>query len=130
MRKALTGTLVLALFLPGAVRSQAPPSEEEKALRKRAEAFVETFNKGDAKAIAAFFTADCDVVDPEGNQIQGHKAIEETYAKLFAQAKGAKLFLRITNVRVVKPDLALEDGYSEVLPPKGAPSAARYSVVY
>lgn len=130
MRKLACGALALALLLAGAAQSQPPQSAHEKALQRRAEAFVETFNKGDAKALAAFFTPDCDVVDPEGNHIQGHKAIEDSYAKLFANAKGAKLFLRIANVRVPKPDVAFEDGYSEVVSPKGPPSAARYSVVY
>ncbi len=130
MRQMLMGALTLTLLLAGSVQSQDPQTAEEKALRKRAEAFVETFNKGDARALTSFFTADCDVVDPEGHHIQGHKAIEDSYAKLFANARGAKLFLRITGLRVPKPDIAFEDGYSEVVMPKGPPSASRYSVVY
>lgn len=129
MRTMILGGLVAAL-LAGAGHGQPPQSAAEAALRKRAEAFVATFNAGDAKALAAFFTADCDVVDPEGHHLQGHKAIEATYQKLFEQNKGAKLYLRITGVRVPKPDLAFEDGYSEVVSPKGPPSASRYSVVY
>jgi uncharacterized protein (TIGR02246 family) len=132
MRKLLLpGMMGLVLLVPGSVHPQPPRNAEEDALRKRAEAFVETFNKGDAKALAAFFTHDADVVDPEGHHVQGRKAIEESYRKLFAQAKGAKLFIRITAVRVAKPDLAFEDGLTEVVYPEGGPpSSARYSVVY
>jgi uncharacterized protein (TIGR02246 family) len=105
-------------------------AKEEAALQKRAEAFVEVFNNGDAKALAAFFTRDGDMVDTEGNHLKGRKAIEEAYQKLFAKTKGAKLFIRITSLRMVSPTLALEDGLTEVLIPDAPPSAARYTVVY
>src|SRR5258708_23662779 len=72
-------------------------AKEEAALQKRAEAFVEVFNNGDAKALAAFLTRDGDMVDTEGNHLKGRKAIEEAYQKLFAKTKGAKLFIRITS---------------------------------
>src|SRR5437868_356959 len=80
----------------------AQPNEttkEEGALLKRAEAFVAAFNKGDAQAMASFFTRDGDVVDTEGNHLKGRKAIEETYQKLFAKTKGARLFIRINSLR-------------------------------
>jgi uncharacterized protein (TIGR02246 family) len=105
-------------------------AKEEAALQKNAEAFVEAFNKGDAKALAAFFTEEGDMIDQEGHQIKGRKAIEETYTKFFNSAKGAKLFITITSVRVARPDLALEDGVTEVRFPDGPPSAARYTVIH
>ena len=48
-------------------------AKEEAALQKNAEAFVEAFNKGDAKALAAFFTDDGDLADlGAGRQGQAH----------------------------------------------------------
>jgi uncharacterized protein (TIGR02246 family) len=131
MKKVLFAAgVALALVLAPSVRPQQGKKEEEN-LRKRAEAFVAAFNKGDAKGVAAFFTPDGDVVDQEGHHLKGRKAIEEGYQKFFSQAKGAKLFITITSVRFPKPDLALEDGVTEVVPPDGgAPSSARYSIVY
>jgi uncharacterized protein (TIGR02246 family) len=127
MRKLLLpGVLGLALYFTGWAPSQPPKNAEEEVLRKRAEAFVETFNKGDTKALAAFFTPDADLVDPEGHHVQGRKAIEEAYRQYFAKAKGAKLFIRITSVRVAKPDLALEDGFTEVVSAQGGPELERY----
>ena len=106
-------------------------AKEEAAIQKSAEAFVAAFNKGDAKALAAFFTEDGDVIDQDGRQIKGRKAIEQVYTKLFANTKGSKLFIKITSLRVASPDLALEDGLTEVVPADGGPpSAARYAVVH
>lgn len=127
----LLGAMGLVLLFTSSAFPQPGKTADEAALRKRAEAFVEAFNKGDAKAIAAFFTPDADLVDPEGRLIQGRKAIEETYQKFFSQEKGAKLYIRITSVRIAKADLAFEDGLTEVISAQGGPpSSARYSVVY
>src|SRR5882724_10499555 len=123
-------TLGVALFCAQAALAQPSKNPEEEVLLKRAEAFVATFNTGDAKALDDFFTADGDIVDPEGHHIKGRKAIEEVYQQYFAETKGAKLFIHITSVRVVRPDLAFEDGLTEVVRPDGPPSAARYTVTY
>jgi uncharacterized protein (TIGR02246 family) len=125
-------TLGLALLSAssGWAASPAGTSPEEKALQKRAEAFVEAFNRGDARALASFWTPEGDLVDQDGRHLKGRKALEEAYRKSFAEAKGARLYIRITSRRVVRPDLALEDGLTEVVPRDGPPAAARYTVVY
>ena len=121
----------LTLVLASRAWTDDAKSSEEQLLQKRAVAFVETFNKGDAKGLAAFFTANADLVDPEGRQTKGRDAIEKTYTKYFADNKGAKLTVYINSRRVPRQDLALEDGVTEVISPNGGPpSAARYSVVY
>ena len=127
------GAVLAAALSVGAARAAEPldKAKVEAALQKNAEAFVEAFDKGDAKAVAAFFTEDGDIIDQDGRQIKGRAAIEKTYSKVFADAKGAKLFIKITSLRVVSSDLALEDGLTEVVPADGGPpSAARYSVVH
>jgi uncharacterized protein (TIGR02246 family) len=121
----------LALLFTTSARAEKPKSSpEEAALQKRAEAFVEAFNKGDAKAVAAFWTPEGDLVDQDGHHFKGRKAIEELYTNFFAETKGAKLYIRIGSLRVARPDLALEDGETEVVVPDSPPSAGRYTVVH
>lgn len=104
---------------------------EEAALLKRAEAFVEAFQKGDAKAVAGFWTPDGDYTDQTGRKLAGREAIEKTFAGLFADNPGLKLRINITGVKFVTPDVAIEDGVTEVIPPDGAPpSRARYTTVH
>jgi uncharacterized protein (TIGR02246 family) len=126
--------VALAVGLSACTAQAAEPldkAKEEATLQKNAEAFVAAFNKGDAKTLAGFFTEDGDLIDQDGRQIKGRKAIEQVYSKLFAETKGDKLFIKITALRVVRPDLALEDGLTEVVPADGGPpSAARYTVVH
>ena len=64
---------------------------EEAALLKTAEAFVEAFHKGDAKAVAAFWTKDGDYTDQEGHTVKGQEAIEKSFTAFFAENKGLKL---------------------------------------
>src|SRR5947207_13940764 len=97
---------------------------------KTAEAFVEAFHKGDAKAVAAFWTPDGDYVDENSRVLKGQKAIEDSFADLFAANKGLKVRIDVASLRFPAPDLAMQDGTSTVLAPDGsAPSRARYTNV-
>jgi uncharacterized protein (TIGR02246 family) len=111
---------------------QAPErAKDESALLKNAEAFVEAFHKGDAKALAAFWTPDGDYTDQTGRQMKGREAIEKAFQGFFADNKGLKLRIDIASLRFVTPDVAVEDGTTSVIPPDGGPpSRARYAIVH
>ena len=111
-------------------RAAEPDAQQIAAITDSAKAFVEAFHKGDAKAVAAFWTPDGDYVDEHGRMMKGRKAIEDTFAELFAENKGLKLRIDVASIRFPAPDLAIEDGTSAVFSPDGdAPSRARYSNV-
>ena len=132
-RTSLTRSM-LPLALACALGSGSSPARaaesdlQEAAITKTAEAFVEAFQKGDAKAVAAFWTQDGDYVDPSGRVINGRPAIEKDFADLFAENKGLKLRIEMASLKFPTPDTAVEDGTTAVLAPDGtAPSRARYS---
>jgi uncharacterized protein (TIGR02246 family) len=107
------------------------PKGEEKALDKeRRAAFIAAYDKGDAKAVAAFWTADATYVDPDGREHKGREAIQKMYEKVFADNKGAKLAIHVTALKQLTPDVVLEDGVTEVTPAGGGfPAAAQFSAV-
>jgi uncharacterized protein (TIGR02246 family) len=122
--------LALACALgSGSLPARAVDSDpQEAAITKTAEAFVEAFQKGDAEAVASFWTRDGDYVDPNGRVLKGRPAIEKDFADLFAQNKGLKLRIEVASLKFPTPDTAVEDGTTAVLAPDGtAPSRARYS---
>jgi uncharacterized protein (TIGR02246 family) len=97
---------------------------------KRAQDFIAAFNKGDAKAVAAFWTPDGDYVDEVGHAYKGRAALEKLYEKIFAAQKGSKLTVYITGARMVGTDVAIEDGITEVAPADGGPpSSAQFTAV-
>jgi uncharacterized protein (TIGR02246 family) len=137
MKTRLLGTLALLamLFAVAGPSGSAQPAKndpkEEAALFKKAEAFVDAFHKGDAKALAGFWTPDGDYTDQHGKLRQGREAIEKVFHDFFAEHKGLKLRISITNLRFVTPDVAIEDGITEVLSADGGPpSRARYTIVH
>lgn len=110
------------------VGAKAPA--DESGLRKRAEEFAAAFDKGDAKAVVAFFTEDADYVDQVGHAVKGRKQLEKMYAKIFDGQKGSKLAITVTASKLVKPELAIEDGITAVSPADGGvPSVARFSAI-
>jgi uncharacterized protein (TIGR02246 family) len=117
--------------LSGSAKQSKGDPKEGEAIQKQAEAFIEAFHKGDAKAVAAFWTGDGDYTDLTGRQIKGREAIEKAFTDLFAQAKGLKMRIDSDSLRFVTPEVAIEDGTSGVYPPDGAPpSRARYTIVH
>jgi uncharacterized protein (TIGR02246 family) len=105
--------------------------EDEAVLLKNARAFVEAFHKGDAKAVAAFWTEDGDYTDQIGHVRKGREAITRAFEVLFAEHKGLKLRIDIASLRFVTPDVAVEDGTTSVIPADGAPpSRTRYTIVH
>jgi uncharacterized protein (TIGR02246 family) len=99
-------------------------AKEEAALLKNAEAFVEAFHKGDAKAVAAFWTTDGDYTDQTGKLYKGREAIEKLFKGFFAENKGLKLRIDIASVKFVTPEVAIKEGKWMLSSVRDAPYAA------
>jgi uncharacterized protein (TIGR02246 family) len=104
---------------------------DKEAIFSNAKSFVDAFEKGDAKAVAAFWAEDGDYADLDGRHLQGCTAIEDAFKEFFKENKGLKLRIDVKSVRFVTPDVAIEDGTSSVIPADGAPpSQSSYTNVH
>ena len=104
---------------------------DRAAIHQAAEAYVEAFNKGDAKSVAAFWTMDGDYTDETGRHLKGRDVIAQTFEKFFAKNKGLKLQISITSLRFPAANLAIEDGTSVTIPPDNTPSrTSRYTAIH
>lgn len=138
MRLFATFFLAAAVLVAGMFTNPVvaqPPNKthaaDEALLLKQAEAFVEAFHKGDAKAVTSFWTPEGDYTDVTGKRLVGHEAIEKSFQTFFAENKGAKLRIDIESLRFITPDVAIEEGVTAVLTPEGGPpSRAKYSIVH
>jgi len=121
----------LALAIPIAQPPKGGNPADEAALLKNAESYVAAFDKGDAKTLAAFWTADGDYTGQTGRRLAGRDAIEQAFTEFFAEHKGLKLRIDIDSLRFVGADAAVEDGTTAVIYPDGLPSSrARYTIVH
>jgi uncharacterized protein (TIGR02246 family) len=133
MRRWLAGCLALSMAVIGLLvrPARADEAAEKAALQKVGEAFIEAFQKGDAKAVAAFWVADGDYTDLTGRHLKGRDAIEKAFAEYFAENKGLKVRIDSLSLRFVTPEVAIEDGVTEVASADSAPpSRARFTNVH
>lgn len=127
---AIVAILILAPCAGAADKSDSGKSPEA-AIRATADAFVQAFNRGDAKALASHWTAHGSLTDEQGRTFKGRKAIEEQYAALFKQHPGARIEISVTSVEVLTDTTAVEDGIAQVTSKQAGPAVAgRYTAVH
>jgi uncharacterized protein (TIGR02246 family) len=104
---------------------------EEAAIRAMGDAFVDAFNRGDAKALAAQWTENGTLADERGVIFKGRKAIEKEYSSLFKAYPGVRIEIVVQSIEYPSSNVAIEDGFATAVTKKGAPpSASRYSAVH
>jgi len=120
--------LVGMLIAAGPVRSaeQAAGSDAERQIRAAVKGYVEAFNRGDAGAVASFWSEQAEYVVPDGEKVTGRKAIQQVFAKLFAENKGLKIEVDRPSIRVEGPALAVEEGVAIVSREGQVPEVTRY----
>lgn len=94
---------------PGA-QMKSSQSADEQAIQESAKAFTAAFDKGDAKAVAALWTKDCEYIDEAGRLFRGRDAVEKQYAAFFAAHPGLKMDVSVDSLKVIGGHAAIEDG--------------------
>jgi uncharacterized protein (TIGR02246 family) len=106
-----------------------PPAADLAAVVALSKEYVDAFNKGDAKAIAALWTEQGECTDAAGETIQGRAAIEKAFAAFFKDHPNVKVELLNRRVRFPAPDLAIEEGLlRRVGTGKDLPGTTQYGV--
>lgn len=131
--KAAAAKAAPAKSAPAPSSGSKPASLEgdEKAIRSSAEGFAKAYNDRDAKAIAALFAADGEIVDETGDAQRGREAIEGVFAAVFEAYPDAQMSVAVSSVRFVGANLAVEDGATSVVrEPGDAAEKSRYTAVH
>jgi uncharacterized protein (TIGR02246 family) len=116
-------------FVPRDLR--ADQAEDEAAIRKSDEAYVEAYNKQDAKALAALWSPEAVYVDPEtGDEAVGREEIEKEFADTFANLKDAKLEVNVDSIKFMSPNVAIESGTARISRPKEESDESSYTALF
>jgi len=116
---------------PGEKKARSQEAADLAAIRAASRQFVAAFNRGDAKALAALWTEDGELVEEGGSRLEGRKAIEAAYAGYFAQHPQGRMQVVIDSLRLLSDSAAIEDGRAIVEPPPaGAPGIGKYTAVH
>lgn len=93
---------------PAAVTATESP--DEKAIRAGAEAFTKSYNAHDSRGLAELFTPKAEMIDEDEQVVKGRDAIEKQFAEVFKANPQAVLEIEIASIRVLTPNLAIEEG--------------------
>jgi uncharacterized protein (TIGR02246 family) len=137
MEKAMHKKLLLAMVafaslrvVPALAQESSLGSPDEQTIRKSAGEYCTAFNSGDVEALLAFWANDADYVDSDGETHRGKAAILALFKASAEDLKGHKLALKIDSVRLVKPEVAIEDGTASLTDPDGETTDGRYTAVW
>jgi uncharacterized protein (TIGR02246 family) len=106
-------------------------SADEAAIRKADEAYVQAFNKHDAKALADAWSPEAVYLNRStGAEAVGRAAIAQQFTALFKDQPEVKLDLSVESIQFVSPNVAVEHGIAKTLAPKTRPEEIEYSAVF
>jgi uncharacterized protein (TIGR02246 family) len=124
----ILATLMSAASARAAERKPAS-SADENAIRAAVESYVDAYNRGDAKAVAAQWSETGEWISPSGQRFQGRRAIEKELKNLFAENKGVRIEVSNVTIRILSADAATEEGTVRVIRPGEPPSESTYLAV-
>ena len=111
----LTAGIALALLMSPALFAEES-SPEIVGLQKAAADFVTAYNNKDSDALAALFTEDGEIADLNGEELtSGRAQVKARYDGVFADDP-AQIAIEVDSVRLVAPNLAIEDGTFHLTP--------------
>ena len=122
--------LILSASTHAADKSKGGPTADENAIRANVESYVAAYNRGDAKAVAAHWSDSGEWISPSGERFQGRQAIEKELQSLFAENKGVRIQVLDASIRLLSPDVAIEEGTVRVIRPAEPPSDSTYLAVH
>jgi uncharacterized protein (TIGR02246 family) len=117
-------------------KSGAPGDKDREAdcdeVRTAVKVFVQTFEKGDASALASLWTEEGEYVADDGTTLHGRAALKDGYTQFFKKNPDSKLEVTIESVRFISHDSAVVEGAARTH--KGAkvgePTSSRISALY
>ena len=122
---------LLALCVCSAIAQENTQyGQEEAAIRRIVQSYVEAFNRGDAKGLASFWAEDAEYLSPTGERVKGRDKIEAFLGKFFLENKGVQIEVEASDIRVTGSENAVEEGSALVSYPDGSPIESNYVVKY
>src|SRR5262245_1474718 len=134
--RILGAALLCAMLSASAIGQQRAPapsrsSGDEELLQKSVVTFVEQYNLHKADDVAALFAQDARMVFRDGTEIEGRDAIKQSFADAFRESPRAAISVVVDSIRLLTPDVAVEEGTTNVFPDgETLTTADRYIVLH
>ena len=102
--------------------SEPAETADEKSIRASADAFTKLYNAHDSKGLAALFALKAEMIDENDQVVKGREAIELAFAEIFKASPQSSIQVQIESIRVLTPNLAIEEGTTEAQTTPDAPA--------
>ena len=130
MKTAVLVAVVLSAFASAnAAPAPADTPPEKAAVLANARAYEAAYAKGDAKALADFFTDDAEYTGEDGNSSTGRAEIEEALKAGLKSNRGGKIAIEVGSVRLLSPEVISEKGRTTVTNKAGEPNSSLYTAI-
>ncbi len=141
----LVALIVAAGVGDGFGQVAAGESTDQKAIREAGKAYLAALARGDGQALAAAWTAGGDYIDAAGQTLKARDLIREQFPTTAGQPKAtssgdatpapksamAQSTPTVSSIRMIKPDVAIQDGTLETPSAAGRPpTKLRFTVVW
>jgi Domain of unknown function (DUF4440) len=103
---------------------------EVAAVRRAAEAYISALGRGDSAQLVDAWTAEGDFVDSTGRVTKGRDLASQIDPRRPKTDGAESLLITVDSIRLVTPDVAIEDGVSELPVGDSEFSVARYTAVW
>ncbi|HMK34622.1 MAG TPA: SgcJ/EcaC family oxidoreductase [Desulfomonilaceae bacterium] len=113
VRRIALGLIISSILMVSGVSAEKSAiSQDEIAIRKAAESYVETYNRGDASAAASHWSRDGEYLTQAGEHVKGPDKIRSALEKLFSERKGIQVKAALFDVRRQSADRAIAKGFA------------------
>lgn len=131
MKFSTRALLTLVALASTAASARADEKTEADAIRDRVLAYVTAYNQQDAQALADLWADDAVYLNRDtGEPIEGRAAIAAMFADMFETGEASHLSLTIQSIRLITPDVAIEDGTAAITSADGNPIASSYTAIH
>lgn len=123
--------LAIAVATASSAARGAEAGDESAVIQQRVEAYVAAYNQHDAAALADLWAADAVYVNHDtGEQVTGRDAIRDMFADMFDGGDASQLAVVIESIRLITPDVAIEDGVAEISAADGDVTSTAYTAIH
>ncbi|MCE5303527.1 MAG: SgcJ/EcaC family oxidoreductase [Planctomycetaceae bacterium] len=109
--------------------ASAADAKVEGEIRQAIATLGETFNRGDAKAMADCWAADGEFISPQGERLVGREKIAAAFREYFGEHSQLKLQLSVAAVRMLGDGIALVDLVGQMAPDRRGVKSTPFSSV-
>jgi uncharacterized protein (TIGR02246 family) len=135
----MTGLMILIVAALFAISAGGQELEKKKtksgggdegAIRSAIDSYVKAFNAADADAVADHWSDSAVYIRPgSGEKVVGRKAIAKVFSEVFSGDERLQLKVQVDSIRLITPDVAIEDGIAWVISGNG-PERSTYTAVH